>query len=258
VFGRTVNPFNRNLTPGGSSGGESALIAARGSVIGVGTDIGGSIRVPAGYMGLYGLKASVARIPHAGLNGSHDGMDAIVGVMGPIARSARDLSLFCRVMLLYEPWNLEPAIIEIPWKQDLAEGVGIPSKLSFAIMWDDGVVAPHEPISNALKRTKDALIAAGHDVIVWEPLDHQGAWDLIVRNPIRVMLVNSPSSCTTLTPRPRSTSLTAGKSTVGCWSMNQRFPKPIGFCLAFPTAASRSRLPSSSRSRAREKTSVQR
>jgi len=94
VFGRTLNPFNIMLTPGGSSGGESALIACHGSPLGVGTDIGGSIRIPAAHGGLYGLKGSVARLPHAGLMGSHDGMDEIVGCVGPIATSARDLELF--------------------------------------------------------------------------------------------------------------------------------------------------------------------
>jgi amidase len=175
-----LNPFNLNLTPGGSSGGETALIASHGSFIGIGTDIGGSIRAPAGYMGLYGLKASVARMPHAGLNGSHDGMDAIIGVLGPFARSARDLSLFCRIVLQYEPWLVEPSIIEIPWKQNIAEGAGLPDQLSIAILWDDGVVMPHEPIFRALKKTKEALIAAGHQVIPWEPMDHQASWDLIV------------------------------------------------------------------------------
>lgn len=47
VWGRTLNPYNRNLTPGGSSGGESALVSFRGSAIGVGSDLGGSVRVPA-------------------------------------------------------------------------------------------------------------------------------------------------------------------------------------------------------------------
>lgn len=56
IYGRTVNPYNRNLTPGGSSGGEGALIAFRGSLLGVGGDIGGSIRCPAAHSGIYGFK----------------------------------------------------------------------------------------------------------------------------------------------------------------------------------------------------------
>lgn len=132
-------------------------------------------------MGLYGLKGSVGRMPHAGLMGSHDGMDAIVGALGPLARSARDLGLFCRVMSQYEPWTVEPPLLEMPWRQDVADGAGLPPKLSIAILWDDGVVTPHPPILDALARARDALTAAGHDVIDWEPVDHQEAWDLIVR-----------------------------------------------------------------------------
>jgi len=181
IYGRTRNPFNRDLTPGGSSGGESSLIAVHGSPMGIGTDIGGSIRIPAAHMGLYGLKGSVGRMPHAGLEGSHDGMDAIIGALGPLATSARDLSLFCRVMLQSEPWLVEPPLLEIPWKQNVVDGEGIPKKLSIAILWDDGVVTPHPPILDALKRTKDALIASGHDVISWLPVNHQEAWDLILK-----------------------------------------------------------------------------
>ena len=140
-------------------------------------------------MGLYGLKGSVGRLPHAGLMGSHDGMDAIVGALGPLATSARDLALFCQVMLQYEPWLVEPPLLEIPWRQEIADGAGIPHKLSIAILWDDGVVAPHPPILDALKQTSDALVAAGHDVITWDPVGHHEAWDLIVGSaPTRIYL----------------------------------------------------------------------
>lgn len=183
MFGKTVNPFNRNLTPGGSSGGEGALIACHGSPMGVGTDIGGSIRIPAAHCGLYGLKGSVARLPHSGLLGSHDGMDAIVGCVGPLARSARDLELFCRIMLDAEPWLNEPPLLEMPWKRDVANGEGLPDKLAIAILFDDGVVAPHPPITQALNKYKHALARAGHDVIEWQAVDHQHGWDLIVRYP---------------------------------------------------------------------------
>ena len=112
-------------------------------------------------MGLYGLKGSVGRMPHAGLLGSHDGMEAIVGALGPLARSGRDLALFCKTMLDYEPWLVEPGVHEIPWRPALAEGAGLPARLKIAILWDDGVVAPHPPLLDALARARDALRAAG-------------------------------------------------------------------------------------------------
>jgi len=180
------------LTPGGSSGGEGALIACGGSPLGVGTDIGGSIRVPAGHCGLYGLKGSVARLPHSGLVGSHDGMDAIIGCVGPMATSARDLGLFCRVMLAAEPWLDEPPLLEMPWKENVARGDGLPERLSIAILYDDSVVKPHPPIIQALDKYKSALESAGHDVIRWEPLDHQKGWELIVGH-ISIHLVTFPN-----------------------------------------------------------------
>lgn len=108
-------------------------------------------------------------------------MDNIVGCVGPLATSARDLNLFCKVMLEYEAWNVEHQNLFIEWRTDLAEkGTGLPEKLVFGILADDGVVAPHPPIQQALKETKEALLAAGHEVIEYEPMGHQAAWDLIV------------------------------------------------------------------------------
>lgn len=64
VFGQCVNALNRNLISGGSSGGEGTLVSARGSPIGIGTDIGGSVRIPAALCGLYGLSPTVGRQPY--------------------------------------------------------------------------------------------------------------------------------------------------------------------------------------------------
>ncbi|EJD35474.1 amidase [Auricularia subglabra TFB-10046 SS5] len=177
IYGTTSNPFNRTLSPGGSSGGESALISSYGSPLGVGTDIGGSIRIPAAWCGLYGLKGSVGRLPHAGLLGSHDGMDNIVGCVGPLARSARDLALFCQVMHAADAPRLEHQVLDIPWRRP--PDVPLPPRLAIAILWDDGVVAPHPPITRALRQAKAALEAAGHVVVDWDPMDHQAHWDLI-------------------------------------------------------------------------------
>lgn len=63
VFGQSVNAFNRDLISGGSSGGEGALLAAGGSVLGIGTDIGGSIRIPANVQGLYSVCPTPGRVP---------------------------------------------------------------------------------------------------------------------------------------------------------------------------------------------------
>jgi len=96
----------------------------------------------------------VARMPHAGLLGSHDGMDNIVGAVGPLARSARDLALFSKVMLDCEPWDIEAPLLHIPWNEDVVRGKGLPEKLFFAILADDGVVRPHPPLLKELEKTR--------------------------------------------------------------------------------------------------------
>ena len=102
LFGRTVNPYNTELSPGGSSGGEAALLALRGSFLGIGTDIGGSVRVPAAWCGIYSLKLSIARTPDSGLQSwFHEGQDSILGIAGPMARNLDDLELYCKVSGLH-------------------------------------------------------------------------------------------------------------------------------------------------------------
>lgn len=99
VFGRTYNPFNRLLTAGGSSGGEGVLVAMSGSAIGFGTDIGGSIRVPAMCNGVFGYKPSVGRMPYGGQQlTSVQGLSrtSVQAVAGPIARSMLDVELVMR------------------------------------------------------------------------------------------------------------------------------------------------------------------
>lgn len=93
-------------------------------------------------------------MPHAGLMGSHDGMDNIVGVVGPLARSARDLGLFSKTMLDVEAWDLEGPVLRMPWNDAVAKGKGLPKKLSIAILADDGVVRPHPPLLRELEETK--------------------------------------------------------------------------------------------------------
>lgn len=95
--GRTSNPWDLERTPGGSSGGESAAVASGMSAAGIGSDGGGSIRVPAHYAGICGLKTTPGRIPGTGHFPPCVGPFAHVGVVGPMARNAEDLRLLLRV-----------------------------------------------------------------------------------------------------------------------------------------------------------------
>ena len=98
LYGRTNSPWDLERTPGGSSGGEAAAIAAGMSAAGVGSDGGGSIRVPAHFSGICGLKPTPGRIPASGHFPESLGPFAMLGVVGPMARTVSDLELFFRVM----------------------------------------------------------------------------------------------------------------------------------------------------------------
>ncbi|KAJ6503296.1 general amidase [Mycena vitilis] len=173
VFGRTSNPHNRSLTSGGSSGGEGALIALKGSPLGVGSDIGGSVRIPAGFCGVYGFRPSSNRIPYAGCVNSLEGEDSVLSVLGPLCNTLDGIKTFFKAVLSKEPWHQDAMVIRKRWSDEeynlIDHGNG--KKLCFAIMWDNGVVAPHPPVKRGLEITKKALLAAGHQVIDWVPYE---------------------------------------------------------------------------------------
>lgn len=96
VWGCTTNPYNPAYTSGGSSGGEAALLAFRGAAFGIGTDIGGSLRIPAGYCGIYSLKPCSTKgstWPAQGMASLGGGFEGLISVAGPMARSSDDLEM---------------------------------------------------------------------------------------------------------------------------------------------------------------------
>lgn len=183
VMGRTVNPLNRRLTSGGSSGGESALIAFRGSPLGVGTDIGGSLRIPAACTGLFTLRPSFGRFPTLSCRSGMPGQEAVQSVNGPLARTLGDLEIYCRAVVGAEPWNdADPRCLPIPWRLSPNLALSTPTtKLKFAVMWDDGMALPTPPVTRALRQTVDALAAAGHDIVEWSSRDQAQGLDLLNR-----------------------------------------------------------------------------
>ena len=98
VFGRTNHPVDAALTPGGSSGGEAAAIASFMSPGGIGSDLAGSVRVPAHFCGIAGLRPTVGRVPGAGQFPASDGPYSLGSVIGPMARTIEDLQLLFRVL----------------------------------------------------------------------------------------------------------------------------------------------------------------
>ena len=130
LYGRTNNPWDLSRTPGGSSGGEAAAIAAGCSAGGVGSDGGGSIRIPAHYGGICGLKPTPGRIPSTGHFPGSAGPFAQLGVVGPMARTVRDVERLFEVMAGPDPGD--PASAPVPLKRWSERQI---RKLSVAYLW---------------------------------------------------------------------------------------------------------------------------
>jgi Asp-tRNA(Asn)/Glu-tRNA(Gln) amidotransferase A subunit family amidase len=165
VFGRTLNPLNTHVTAGGSSGGEGALLAMRGSMLGVGTDVGGSIRIPAMCNGTFGVKPSWERIPYAGQEGGTLPSIAKLGIpasAGPLAHSMRDIELFFRSVAEQRPWLMDPDVIPSPWTS-LSSVQGRP--LRIGVVRRDGVMEPHPPILRLLDEVSARMRNAGIEVV---------------------------------------------------------------------------------------------
>jgi len=114
-FGRTSNPYDLSRTPGGSSGGSAAAVAARLSPFEVGTDLSGSIRMPAHFAGVHGLRPTTQRIPLAGMIYAPPGiprLDRVFSAAGPIARSVADIALLFRLLAGADP--RDPDVAPVP------------------------------------------------------------------------------------------------------------------------------------------------
>ncbi|GBF59774.1 amidase [Trichophyton mentagrophytes] len=156
LFGRTLNPLNRKLTAGGSSGGEAVMVLMRGSMVGIGTDVGGSIRVPAMCEGLYGFKPSVGRVPYGGQEScAFPGRSrtSIQAVAGPLAKSMDDIDA---VMKEIVPRSAL-------WGEDCIPGQWAPqtpgksSKFTVGILRSDGRIPPLPPIAKVLEEVAQTL-----------------------------------------------------------------------------------------------------
>lgn len=176
LYGVTTNPYNSSLTSGGSSGGEGALISLRGSCLGIGSDVGGSIRSPAANCGIYGLKPTAFRLPTDGWGYMMAGADTVETVLGPLSTSLDGLKIFMKAIIDSEPWLTEPALIPMPWRS-----YSIPSHrpLKIGVLWHDGVVRPHPPITRALKLVVDRLKKQGIQVVDFPPYLHDEAWAIL-------------------------------------------------------------------------------
>ncbi|KAM3462416.1 Acetamidase [Beauveria bassiana D1-5] len=170
ILGYSWNPYNQELSTGGSSGGEALVQALRGSAVGFGTDSGGSVSMPSSYHGIYSVKPSPGRLSFKDAAGSGLGnlaITAVVGIMGP---SIRTLRLVFKSLMETRPWEHDSSVLPIPWRSD--QELSPDAILSFGFMESDGIVAPHPPIARALEIAYSAVKNKGHQLIAWKPPSH--------------------------------------------------------------------------------------
>lgn len=159
LYGRTNNPWDLSRTAGGSSGGEAAAIASGCSAGGVGSDGGGSIRVPAHFCGICGLKPTPGRIPATGHFPQSVGPFALLGVVGPMARTVADLKLLFEVMQGPDIGDPSAAPVPVRWpdRDDL-------KKTRIGYFEDDGRTRVTPETRKAVQNAAQALRSAGFEV----------------------------------------------------------------------------------------------
>ncbi|XP_063153951.1 vitamin D3 hydroxylase-associated protein-like [Candoia aspera] len=164
VFGQTVNPFDHKRGPGGSSGGEGALIAGGGSILGFGTDVGGSIRLPSSFCGICGLKPTVGRLSNSGLKEPFH--FSVLGTLGPMARDVDSLTLCMKALLCDYMFQLDPTVPPMPFNEEVYSS-STPLRIGY---YDtDGYFLLPPCMRRAVHKTRKLLQDAGHTLVPFNP-----------------------------------------------------------------------------------------
>lgn len=164
LYGRTNSPWDLERTPGGSSGGEAAAIASGMSAGGVGSDGGGSIRVPSHFSGICGLKPTPGRIPATGHFPPSGGPFAFIGVVGPMARTVPDLNLLFEVM--QGPNDGDTCAAPVPLRRASPQEI---KNLTIGYFEDDGRTPVAPEIRAAVCTAADVLARSGFCVKHFRP-----------------------------------------------------------------------------------------
>ncbi|HEX8476213.1 MAG TPA: amidase family protein [Pyrinomonadaceae bacterium] len=176
LYGRTNNPWNLARSPGGSSGGCAAIVAAGGASLSLGSDIGGSVRFPAHACGVSSLKPTSGRLTMHGHAPIFDGQEAIQAQPGPLARSVADLRLALNVLTATDDESLDASHAHIKPLRDVADIAH--DKLRVAFFTDNGILRPAPAVRRAVESAARALAERGVEVEEWQPPSVAEAWML--------------------------------------------------------------------------------
>ena len=175
VYGRTNNPWNLARTSGGSSGGQAAIIAAGGSPLGLGTDIGGSLRYPAAFCGIASFKPTAGRTPDPGRYSVPIGQRAVVSQVGVLARRVEDIALGLEIINGGRNPNVEPPMpLGDPATVDVTQ-------LRAGYYIEDGTFDVAPAVRRAVLETVEILRGCGAQVSEWVPPDASQGQDIFLR-----------------------------------------------------------------------------
>jgi amidase len=161
LFGRTNNPYDLTRTPGGSSGGEAALIAACGSPMGLGSDCAGSVRLPAAFCGIAAIKPTTHRLPRTGHFPPSGGWIEALWQIGPMSRRVEDLVLMMRLLVGGD--GADPTASDLPFAPLPEAGV---RALRIAFYTGNGMVNTSQDVAAVVRAAAESLdsqVAAVHE-----------------------------------------------------------------------------------------------
>ena len=176
VYGRTNNPYDLDRTPGGSSGGSAAILAAGGTPFEIGSDTGGSLRVPSHFCGTAAIRPTSGRVSRAGHILPPFGSLESLTTIGPMARSVGDLGLILPI-IAGSDWQ-DPAVVDMPLEDPGAVDL---SAMRVAVQTDNNVVPASPDAAAAVMAAASALEAAGAVVAAVTPPGIEQAFELFLR-----------------------------------------------------------------------------
>ncbi|NWW62618.1 FAAH1 hydrolase, partial [Ifrita kowaldi] len=165
IFGQTCNPLLYTRTPGGSSGGEGALVGGGGSVLGIGTDVGGSLRFPAAFCGICAIKPTGNRLSKRGIMAGVVGQKAVAAAVGPLAKDVDSLALCLRALLSEDMFSLDSTVPPLPFNEEVYSST---KPLRIGYYETDFFTMPSPAMRRAVRETKQLLEEAGHTLVPFE------------------------------------------------------------------------------------------
>lgn len=185
IYGRASNPWNRNRTTGGSSGGEAGLVSARLAPLGIGSDIGGSIRIPSSFCGVYGFKPTPSRVTTRHTTTCNPVVEDTLGYFipvsyGPITRGVDDMIVVLDTWWKSDLFRRDLDVVPLEFNHATYDAT-LKNKLKIGYYIDDGLCTPIPSMRRAVLETVNVLRHQGHELVEFSPPDVGGAYNLYTR-----------------------------------------------------------------------------